>query len=62
MQPDYSFLAPVSGRYIGEVQMRGCRPVIIDKDGNEIEPESEAVAELVRRTAQRMNRENREAN
>lgn len=62
MNDPNDFAPRPSGRYIGEMQMRGCRPVIIGPEGHEIEPECELIAELVRKMAKRINRENREAN
>ncbi len=48
--------------YLGEIQMRGCRPVLV-KDGKEVPvDDNPAARELMRRVAQRMNREKREAN
>jgi hypothetical protein len=48
--------------YLGEIQMRGCRPVLV-KDGREVPVDDiPAAVELMRRVAQRVNREKRETN
>ncbi len=49
-------------RFIGTVEMRGCRPVLVDENGHEVAMLNPAIDELVRRIAQRENRENRESN
>ena len=51
-----------SGVYLGEIQMRGCRPVLIGPDGKRVTEIDPAVAELLRRVAYGNNQENREAN